>query len=156
VVTDHDDRPAESGSPAAGSRLPAIESRLPALPMLRSFVRAFRAGLDDQAFRALGAILLSLLAIGTVAFHLVEGWDWLDSLYFCVITMATVGYGDFHPVTPLGKVLAMVYIVVGLGVLVGFAQQLLKHMLADMEAHPMRRRRIRGDRAADERPPDDQ
>ncbi len=81
---------------------------------------------------------------GTIAFHFVEGWDWLDSLYYCVVTMATVGYGDFHPITPLGKVLAMIYIVLGLGVLVGFAQQLLSHMISDMEEHPMRRRRLRG------------
>ena len=84
-----------------------------------------------------------------------EGWDWLDSLYFCVVTMATVGYGDFHPITPLGKILAMIFIVLGLGVLVGFAQQLLSHMLADIEEHPIRRRRIRRRAGVeDERPPD--
>jgi voltage-gated potassium channel len=124
------------------------------LPMLHSFVRAFRSGLGDPAFRALGAILVSLLLFGTVAFHFVEGWDWLDALYFCVITMATVGYGDFHPVTPLGKILTMAYVVVGLGVLVGFAQQLLSHMLADLEEHPMRRRRLRGN-GGNELPPDE-
>jgi hypothetical protein len=108
------------------------------VPLVQGIGRAFREGLQDPAFRALLAILVSLLAAGTIAFHLVEGWDWLDSLYFCVITMATVGYGDFHPVTPLGKILAMLFIVVGLGVLVGFAQQLLTHLVADIQANPIR------------------
>ncbi|MFI5226546.1 MAG: potassium channel family protein [Candidatus Limnocylindrales bacterium] len=129
-----------------------VEHRPGRMPLLHSFVRAFRAGLEDPAFRALGGILVALLVAGTIAFHFVEGWNWLDSLYFCVITMATVGYGDFHPVTPLGKILAMIYIVLGLGVLVGFAQQLLSHMIDDLEEHPLRRRRRRS-RAANEHPP---
>jgi voltage-gated potassium channel len=152
-MSEQDDRGAaeEPGSPAT-----IADDRGSFMPLVHSFVRAFRDGLEDPAFRALGAILLTLLVSGTIAFHFVEGWGWLDSLYFCVITMATVGYGDFHPITPLGKILAMIFIVLGLGVLVGFAQQLLSHMLADIEEHPMRRRRpIRARRGAeDDRPPD--
>jgi len=125
------------------ARRPSREDRVPFVPLVQGIGRAFREGLRDPAFRALLAILVGLLAAGTIAFHFVEGWDWLDSLYFCVITMATVGYGDFHPVTPLGKILAMLFIVVGLGVLVGFAQQLLAHLVADLQENPiplMRRR----------------
>lgn len=142
----------DSASDPAPSSAPDDDGDSALLPLVRSFVRAFRDGLQDPAFRALGGILVALLVSGTIAFHFVEGWDWLDSLYYCVVTMATVGYGDFHPITPLGKVLAMIYIVLGLGVLVGFAQQLLSHMIADIEEHPMRRRRLRG-KAGNERPP---
>jgi hypothetical protein len=30
---------------------------------------------------------------------------WFDSIYFSFITSATIGYGDFYPVTPFGKFL---------------------------------------------------
>lgn len=60
---------------------------------------------------------IGTLAIGTFLFHWIEGWNYLDSLYFCVISLATVGYGDFTPDTQLGKVLTMIYIVNGIGIL---------------------------------------
>ena len=57
---------------------------------------------------------------GTIFYSTVEGWGALDSLYFSVSTLATIGYGDLHPTTPLSKVFTMVYIVLGVGVFVAF------------------------------------
>ncbi len=76
--------------------------------------------LQDQKFRALLYIAALTLAMGTFFYHSVEGWRWLDSLYFSVITLTTVGYGDFTPKTDIGKTFTIVYIFVGLGFLVGF------------------------------------
>jgi voltage-gated potassium channel Kch len=44
---------------------------------------------------------ITLVIVGTVVFHLLEKWSWIDSLYFTVITLATVGYGDLTPTTPV-------------------------------------------------------
>ncbi len=52
---------------------------------------------------AFGVISI-LLAIGTLFYHQVEGWNWVDSFYFTGITMLTIGYGDIHPTTPFTKV----------------------------------------------------
>lgn len=40
-----------------------------------------------------------------------------DGLWYSVVTLTTVGYGDFYPVTPIGKVLGLVVIFSSLGVL---------------------------------------
>lgn len=50
----------------------------------------------------------------------------MDSLYFSVITLTTVGYGDFSPQTPGGKIFTMIDILVGLGLISGFV-----YLLAD-------------------------
>ena len=56
-----------------------------------SIARSFR----DPQFRALLLLYGALLLIGTVFYVRAEGWSVLDALYFCVVTLATVGYGDF-------------------------------------------------------------
>ncbi|TFH04030.1 MAG: two pore domain potassium channel family protein [Methanosarcina sp.] len=83
-------------------------------------VRALRMLLKDPKFRALLFLVIFTLAMGTFFYHSVEGWSWLDSLYFSVITLTTVGYGDFTPKTDSGKIFTMIYIFLGLGILVGF------------------------------------
>ena len=83
-------------------------------------VRALRTLVKDPRFRSLLVLVLFILAMGTLFYHSVEGWSWLDSLYFSVITLTTVGYGDFTPQTASGKIFTMIYIFLGLGILVGF------------------------------------
>ncbi len=87
---------------------------------LARFMRAFARGLRDAEFRALLFVLVGLLISGTIFYSTVEGWGILDSLYFCVTTLATVGFGDLHPTTPLSKVFTTIYIVLGVGVFVAF------------------------------------
>jgi voltage-gated potassium channel len=99
--------------------------------MLRRFVRAIRdAWKSDELFRVLLALVVSLLLSGTVFFTLVEGWSVLDSFYFSVTTLTTVGFGDPAPATAAGKIFTIVYIFVGLGVIGGFINVLAKHTFA--------------------------
>lgn len=64
--------------------------------------------------------LLTILSIGTVFYHFVEGFRWLDALYFSVIALTTAGFGDITPVTDLGKVFTMVYMFTGFGIMLNF------------------------------------
>ena len=74
--------------------------------------------------RALALLVVVQLVGGTVFYTLNEGWPWLDSLYFCVTTLATVGLGDLAPATAAGKVFTMVFILTGVGLLATFISML--------------------------------
>ena len=84
------------------------------------FVRVVRSILGDAEARGLVYLTGIIIGIGTLFYHQVEGWGWLDSLYFTVITLTTVGYGDLAPATPLGKLFTILYILAGLGILGAF------------------------------------
>lgn len=47
-------------------------------------------------------ILFSLL--GALIFSRIEKWNYFNAVYFCFLCLLTIGYGDFHPQKPLGKV----------------------------------------------------
>lgn len=69
------------------------------------------------------------LGTGTVFYHHVEQLKWLDSVYFSVITLTTVGYGDITPKTDAGKIFTIFYVLIGIGVIAGTANYLLRHAL---------------------------
>lgn len=81
--------------------------------------RVGKRAIKSPDFQVLGSVSAVLVALGSVFYHLVEGLRWLDALYFTIITLTTVGYGDFSPQTDAGKVFTMFYILLGLGVLAG-------------------------------------
>jgi len=87
------------------------------------------------------------LAIGTVFYHSVEGWRWLDSLYFCVITLATIGYGDFVPTTDLGKAFTIIYVFIGIGILISFIDPIGKIIVQHREEKIVKRREKQAEEA---------
>ena len=95
----------------------------------RKFLRTLVASFKDQNFQALALFLCSLLLSGTLFYHFVEHWSILDSFYFSVITLATVGYGDFTPQTAIGKIFTVFYIFLGVGTLLSFITITAKNSL---------------------------
>ena len=91
--------------------------------------KVFKQSMKSPEIRVLGGIFVSLIAVGTFFYHYYETFSWLDSLYFSVITLSTVGYGDFTPQTAAGKVFTMVYILVGIGILVSRVNALGKNIV---------------------------
>lgn len=39
----------------------------------------------------------------------------VDALYFCIVTMCTIGYGDITPATPFAKVFSILFVIIGFG-----------------------------------------
>lgn len=73
--------------------------------------------------RYLVALLVVVIASGTVFFRMVEGWSWLDAYYFTVVTLSTVGYGDLIPQTAIGRIGTTVFIITGLGLFAAVIQR---------------------------------
>lgn len=80
-------------------------------------------------------LLAPIILGGTVFFRLVEGWSWVDSYFFSVVTLSTVGYGSLVPATTVGKIGTTIFIFVGLGVFAFVIQQFGKITAERHKAH---------------------
>lgn len=78
-------------------------------------------------FRITAGAAFFVLVFGAVFYHLQEGLRWVDSFYFCTITLTTVGYGDITPHTDAGKLFTMFYVLVGVGILATFANLFIQN-----------------------------
>ena len=96
------------------------------LSLMFSFFHDIGDILHDRKTRGILMWVILLLLIGTWFYTVVEGWTVTDAFYFSVITLSTVGYGDFSPATTAGKMFTTVYILVGISIIVVFANTLAK------------------------------
>jgi voltage-gated potassium channel len=94
----------------------------------------------------------SLGAHGTIFYWRFEDWSFIEALYFSVVTLTTVGYGDLTPTSDGTRIFTIIYIFSGLGVLVALltavAQQYVRQRA---EGHHARERL--GARRHHDRPP---
>jgi len=65
-------------------------------------------------------VFLLIVSLGAYAYHTVEGWNRLDSVYFVVVTITTIGYGDLVPQTNTGKVFTMFFSFFGIAMALYF------------------------------------
>ena len=79
-----------------------------------------------HTYKMLAASAVFLVASGTVIFSLLEDWSLVDSFYFCVVTVTTVGFGDITPDTDVAKLVSVVYIVFGISIISTFLDARLK------------------------------
>lgn len=79
--------------------------------------------------------LVGIVAFGTAFFHVVEGWSLLDSYFFTVVTISTVGYGSLVPATALGKIATTAFIFIGLGIFAVAIQQFALYHMQKREEH---------------------
>jgi voltage-gated potassium channel len=93
-------------------------------------IKALAALWRDRDTRGPLLLVVSLLIVGTVFYMLVEGWSAVDSVYFCAMSLGTVGYGDLVPHTDVGKIFTTVYVLAGIGILVSFFTTLTAKTLA--------------------------
>ncbi|MEI6623560.1 MAG: potassium channel family protein [Actinomycetes bacterium] len=91
---------------------------------------ALRSMLRDPQGRLILLWAFGQIILGTIVFRWLEGWSIIDSVYFSVVTLATVGFGDLHPTGDVTKIFTIVYILFGLGVIAAFISEITKHRAA--------------------------
>ena len=64
--------------------------------------------------------LLGLILIGVAGFHFLEGWPWFDGFYMVLTTITTIGYGELHPLSPLGRIFNTFIIIAGVALVLLF------------------------------------
>ncbi len=79
---------------------------------------------------AMSGIIAGIIFIGAFAVLALEGWtenaqitNFSDAVWWCISTVTTVGYGDIVPNSVAGRIMGMVLMVVGIGVMAGFISQ---------------------------------
>jgi voltage-gated potassium channel len=74
----------------------------------------------DRLFRAQGpafavALLVLIIAGGTIGYVVIEGWSVWDAFYMTIITVTTVGYKEVHDLSRAGEALTVVVLISGVG-----------------------------------------
>ena len=100
----------------------------------------------DPETKALPAVAAALILTGTIFYWRFEDWTIIESLYFCVVTLATVGFGDFTPTTPGTQIFTVVYILTGFGILAALLTSVAHQYLQQKAESPSGRERRRARR----------
>ncbi len=93
-------------------------------------------------------LMTAVLGLGTLGFHVIEGWMWFDSFYMALITLTTVGYSEVLPLSQRGRIFNSMLMLSGIMVVfvsVGImADTLIKLELADHFGRRRRKRMLSG------------
>ncbi|WP_206186884.1 ion transporter [Winogradskyella aurantia] len=98
-------------------RILKLARYLGASNQLAAAIKASRAKIAVFLF----AVIIAAVIFGTIM-YLVEGekngfTNIPKSVYWCIVTLTTVGFGDIAPVTPLGQFIATVIMILGYGII---------------------------------------
>jgi len=113
------------------------------------FIRAIWRLRTDPHFGPLAGLSLLSIATGTLVYTVVEHMRVIDALYMSVVTLATVGYGDYTPHTDFGKLFTVFYVLIGVGILLSFVTKVAGQAIDDrIEDHQVRQIRLEERRRA--------
>lgn len=117
--------------------------------VIRELMKQFAAGSNPRVgVHSLITLLYPVVALFALAYYLIQNEDptqfdglvtRTDSLYFTVITLGTIGYGDVHAVGQLARVITMIQVafdLVVIGAFVAVASSRVQILLAQRAPAP--------------------
>ena len=122
----------------------------------RGLARAVAAVWRDPETKALPFVAAALVLSGTIFYWRFEDWTFVQSLYFSVVTLATVGYGDLTPTSDETRIFTIIYILTGLGVLVALGSSIAQHYIGLKAEGGHARERLSARRHRDQPPENDE
>ena len=84
----------------------------------------------------------TLLAISVIGYMLIENWTFLDALYMTAITLSTVGFGEIHPLSDVGRMFTVLIVLAGVGIIAYSASLFTSYLFEAGFAGSFRRRRM--------------
>jgi voltage-gated potassium channel len=103
------------------------------LSLYLELLHAIAAGFRAPRVLALLSVSAVIAVTNALVCMWLEDWDFVDALYFSVVSMATVGYGDLSPQTDVGKLANIPFLVIGIGVFVLTVTELAKTIFSDLQ-----------------------
>lgn len=86
-----------------------------------------------KQFRWIFLVSASTVLLGTVFYHIIEKWSWVNSYYFSVVSLTTVGYGDLAPTTNAGKIFTTFYLIIGISIIAALLNNILRNFIYKRE-----------------------
>jgi voltage-gated potassium channel len=115
---------------------------LPLALAFRGLARAVAAVWRDPETKALPFVAAALVLTGTIFYWRFEDWTIIEALYFSVVTLTTVGYGDLHPTSAGTEIFTIFYILTGIGVFVALLASIAQQYIAHKAESPSARERL--------------
>ena len=134
--------------PFQGARLFRVVQMLRVIRAVKSLSLIWRLLFRNRAegmFASAATATLLLVAFGAITMLLVESphpespIDTAEeALWWAFVTVTTVGYGDYYPITTLGRVVAVLLMVGGVGLFGSFAAYIGSLVISDESEHESR------------------
>jgi len=87
------------------------------MPLKKPFIRFWRF-LERENLDSLFWVIVGLIGVGTITISWFEpNVKFYDGLWWSVVTLTTVGYGDISPQTALGQTIASIIMIIGYGII---------------------------------------
>jgi voltage-gated potassium channel len=102
---------------------------VPLLLAMRALTRAIIAVWRDPETKALPLVAGALVLVGTIFYWQLEDWTVIEALYFSVLTLTTVGFGDLTPTSEGAQIFTIAYVLIGLGVFVALLTSVAEQFL---------------------------
>ncbi len=87
------------------------------------------------------AIFIAVMIFSITGIMYFENKSFFEALYFAIVTVSTVGYGDIYPVTTFGKYISIIMIVIGVGTFLGVIATFTEIILSKRE-HEIREQKL--------------